>query len=83
MLQRGTERLALCNCNASRRKKPDTTWHPHEPHHPFITFTTGSLGMDFLLCAPDILEHTESGMLLPSDNDVFHLHLPCHFVLLT
>lgn len=49
-------------------------------HHPFIT---GALGMNFLLCDPDILEHTASDMLVPIDNDVFHLHLPCHFMLLT
>lgn len=49
-------------------------------HHPSLT---GSLGMNFLLCHPDILEHTASGMLLPSNSDVFHLHLPCHFMLLT
>lgn len=49
-------------------------------HHPFIT---ASLGMNSLLCNPDTLEHTASGRLLLSDGDVFHLHLPCHFILLT
>lgn len=49
-------------------------------HHLLIT---ESLGMNFLLYDPDILEPISFGMLLPSDNDVFHLHLPCHFMLLT
>ena len=48
--------------------------------HPF---STASLGMNSLLCNPDTLEHTASGRLLLSDSDVFHLHLPRHFILLT